>query len=119
MRVSIHRPALEEVPWQLLPASIASSLELDRMRIAKLGGEVVGAYVFRALGSLEYQICALVVTPNHRGRGLGRWLLGHAIGVCETKGARTITAPPTASALFRHADFQPTERGFRLLLTPD
>lgn len=145
-RIRIYRPYPDEVPRELLPESVADAPDLERMRVAKLNGEVVGVYAMQPLSSLHHQITALAVAPAYRRQGLGRWLLGHAIGVCETRGARQITAlclpyPPVAaddgdhhapirtsgrsafsmaaSALFSQAGFQPVEGGCQLLLTPD
>lgn len=146
-RIPIHRPYPDEVPWELLPESIADSLDLNRMRVAKLKGAVAGVYAFEQAAALRYNILALAVAPSHRKKGLGRWLLGHAIGVCETKGAREIIVPclehssgpaladregalpfavrgaaPNGAAahrLFSRAGFAKLEAGYRLLLTPD
>ena len=145
-RIPIHRPYPDEVPWELLPEAVAQSADRKRMRIAKLNDAVVGVYAMQPLSSLHHQITALAVAPAHRRQGLGRWLLGHAIGVCESRGARQITAlclpyPPVAaddgdhhaaigtgglsafskaaSAFFSQAGFKPVESGHQLLLTPD
>ena len=147
--VPIHRPYPDEVPWELLPESFADSLDLNRMRVAKLHDEVVGVYAFERAAARRYRITALAVAAPHRKKGLGSWLLGHAIGVCETKGSREITvpcpkrppdstvagkgktgarpgtaqcAPTTASAAHRllsRAGFERLQAEYRLLLTPD
>ena len=146
-RIPIRRPYPDEVPWELLPQSLADTPALERLRVAKLDNEVVGVYAFEQVSALHYHVTALAVAAPHRKQGLGRWLLGHAIGVCETKGAREITvpyprtarsptsvgrdsalpctaqgAPPNKSAahrLFSRAGFARLEAGYRLLLTPD
>ena len=117
--VRIYPPRAGEVPWRLLPEAFAAEADLDRMRVAKLNGQVVGVYAFERASSLVYRITVLVVAKPQRRRGIGRWLLGHAIGVCETKGAREIWAPPSDAKLLRRAGFEPTADGLRLVLTPD
>lgn len=117
--IRVYPPFVDEVPWQLLPKGFAAEADLDGMRVAKLNGQVVGVYAFERDSSLVYRITAFVVAKPQRRRGIGRWLLGHAIGVCETKGARELWAPPSDSRLLRRAGFEPTADGLRLVLTPD
>ena len=117
-KVPIYRPYADEMPWELLPEGLAAP-DPNLTRIAKLGGEVIGAYAIEPVNALHYRITALVVAERHRRQGLGRWLLGHAIGICESKGAREISAPETRSQLFTHRGFKRTGEGHRLLLTPE
>ena len=117
-KVPIYRPYPDEVPWPLLPDGFAAP-DLNLVRVAKIDGEVIGVYAVDRLSALHYRITALVVAEGHRRQGLGRWLLGHAIGICESKGAREISAPPTRSQLFAHRGFERTNEGHRLLLTPE
>lgn len=117
-KVPIYRPYADEMPWELLPDGLAAP-DPNLTRIAKLGGEVIGAYAIEPVNALHYCINALVVAERHRRQGLGRWLLGHAIGICESKGAREISAPATRSQLFVKRGFERTGEGHRLLLTPE
>lgn len=117
-KVPIYRPYADEMPWELLPDGLAAP-DPNLTRIAKLGGEVIGAYAIEPVNALHYRITALVVAERHRRQGLGRWLLGHAVGICESKGAREISAPKTHSQLFKHRGFERTGEGHRLLLTPE
>ena len=117
-KVPIYRPYADEMPWTLLPESL-SAPNPDLTRIAKLDGEVIGVYVVEPVNALHYRITALVVAERHRRQGLGRWLLGHAIGICESKGAREISAPPTRSQLFVQRGFERTGEDHRLQLTPE
>lgn len=117
-KVPIYRPYADEMPWALLPEGLAAP-NPDLTRIAKLDGEVIGAYAIEPVSTLHYRITALVVAKRHRRQGLGRWLLGHAIGICESKGAREVSAPPTRSKLFEKRGFERTGAGHRLLLTPE
>ncbi len=117
-KVPIYRPYADEMPWELLPDGLAAP-DPNLTRIAKLGGEVIGAYAIEPVNALHYRINALVVAERHRRQGLGRWLLGHAIGICESKGAREISAPATRSQLFVKRGFERTGEGHQLLLTPE
>ena len=118
-KIPIYPPYADEVPWELLPAAFDPGPDLDSMRVAKLSGQVVGVYAFERASSLAFRIVALAVAKPQRRQGIGRWLLGHAIGVCEAKGARELLAPPSNSTLLRRAGFAPTADGLRLILTPD
>jgi len=117
-QVPIYRPYPDEVPWSLLPDGCVAP-DLNLMRLAKHGGEVIGVYTVAKVSALHYRITALVVAERHRRQGLGRWLLGHAIGICESKGAREISAPAAGSQLLAQRGFEPTDAGHRLLLTPE
>ena len=117
-KVPIYRPYPDEMPWALLPEGLPPP-DPNLTRIAKLGDEVIGVYAVERPAALHFRITALVVAERHRRQGLGRWLLGHAIGICESKGAREISAPPSASRLFAHRGFARTAAGHRLLLTPE
>ena len=117
-KVPIYRPYADELPWGLLPEGL-SAPDPDLTRVAKLGGDVIGVYAIEPVSALHYRITALVVAQRHRRQGLGRWLLGHAIGICESKGAREISAPPTRFQLFANRGFERTDEGHRLLLSPE
>lgn len=117
-KVPIYRPYADEMPWTLLPDCLDGP-DPNLTRIAKLGSEVIGVYAIEPVSALHYRITALVVAERHRRQGLGRWLLGHAIGICESKGAREISAPATRSQLFANRGFERTSEGHRLLLTPE
>ena len=117
-QVPIHRPYPDEVPWSLLADGCAAA-DLNLMRVAKIDGKVVGVYAVAKVSALHYRITALVVAERHRRQGLGRWLLGHAIGICESNGAREISAPRAGSRLFAQHGFAPTDQGHRLLLAPE
>ena len=94
--VQIFRPYPDEIPWELLRLADADEepvfdyVDADYMRVAKHHDEPVGVYVVRALGPTVFELCNLSVAMPFRRKGLGRWLLGHAIGISESKGAREI-----------------------------
>ena len=126
--VEIYRPYSDEVPWELLSlaeteeAQLHDSADLDCMRVAKYRDEAIGAYLIQPESSTLYVLKVLAVDPAWRRRGLGRWLLGHAIGISESKGAREILIrqpPPSARGLFLRIGFQLEGDDLRLALMPE
>ena len=114
--VRIFCPFPHEVPQQIVGADDDG----DDVRVAKFDGKVIGAYrLARALGD-RFEIKALVVCEGYRDRGVGRWLLRHAIGIAESRGGRVIEAPRGAPAAFlQDSGFQREDGAFRLRLTPE
>lgn len=94
----IYRPYPGEAPWP----------DADPVwtRVAKLDDAVVGAYEIERLSALRFRVKALWVDADFRGRGLGRWLLGHAIGTAESQGGREIEAAAGVPFYRRHG-FRP------------
>ena len=122
--VTVYRPFPGEVPADLVGADAS----LDDVRVAKLHGQgsqshgsqsrIVGAYRLVQVNASRFEIAALGVYPAFRGAGIGRWLLGHAIGIAESRGARTVDAKGPAGFL-RPVGFTPRTGGYRLVLTPE
>jgi GNAT superfamily N-acetyltransferase len=137
--VRIFRPYPDEVPWELLAeagfddAELTGALEVDLLRVAKHEGRVAGVYAIRRQQALRYELLLLTVADGYRRKGLGRWLLGHALGLAETKGGREVVAGPCPAAgpsraarpqsaawrFLSHLGFEPHEAGLRLILTPE
>lgn len=124
--VRIFRPYPDEVPWELLAAAgvdeqvLAPVLDLDFLRVAKYQRRVTGAYGIRPHSAARYELVVLIVAEGFRGKGLGRWLLGHAIGLAETKGGREIvTCDRSAERFLVRFGFEPEGAGLRLVLTPE
>jgi len=122
----IYRPYDEELPRDLLAAAgvderaLAAVLALRLVRVAKLDGVAVGAYGIRPLSSTSYELVLLVVAEDYRRHGFGRWLLGHAIGLAEAKGARQILVRGQRQAHFlRRAGFEPVGDDQQLELIPE
>jgi GNAT superfamily N-acetyltransferase len=115
--VEIFRPYSDEIPWELL-----ANADADYIRVAKFADEAIGAYVIEPESPTCYVLKNLAVDAAWRRRGLGRWLLGHAIGISESKGAREILArsvPRGARGLFERTGFQPEGEDLRLVLLPE
>ena len=113
--VDIYPPYPHEDPRHLVGPADDGEL----VRVAKLDGRVIGAYRIVRTGEVRFAIKALAVDENYRGHGIGRWLLGHAIGIAELKGGRVIDAPLAAEGFFAHGGFEPVGHILRLNLTPE
>lgn len=86
----IYRPHEGECPPHIVNSDAAGPLPLDFIRIMKDGDLVIGAYKFECVSTTSYRILTLQVIDAYRGRGIGRWLLAHALGVIESKGGRSV-----------------------------
>jgi len=92
----ILRPYPEEMPWELLldadpsRARVESYLSDDYTRIAKYADRVIGVYALARHEPTVFELMNIAVAEDYQRIGLGRWLLGHAIGLAESKGARTV-----------------------------
>jgi len=124
--LQLFRPYADELPWDLLAAAgadedaLAAVMDLDLARVAKLEGRIVGAYGIRPLSSTCYELVALAIADGYRHRGFGRWLLGHAIGLAESRGGREIVFRGQRSAGFlRRFGFEPAGDDLRLELIPE
>lgn len=113
--VEIYPPYPHEDPRDL----VGQAADGELVRVAKLDGRVVGAYRLARTGETRFAIRALVVGEKHRGHGIGRWLLGHAIGIAELKGGRIIDAPLAAARFFAQSGFQQAGDILRLSVTPE
>ena len=91
----------------------------DLIRVAKVDGRVIGAYRLAQLAETRFAIKAIAVREAYRGRGVGRWMLGHAIGIAELKGARVISTPLAAAEFFAKVGFERQGSELRLTLAPD
>lgn len=124
--IPIFRPYPDEVPWALLACAggdedtLAATLEPDRIRVAKDAGTVAGCYAIRPINAICFELVALAVADGYRRHGLGRWLLGHAIGLAESKGAREILVRGQRHRRFlARVGFEPDGDDLRLTLTPE
>jgi ribosomal protein S18 acetylase RimI-like enzyme len=115
----ILRPYPEEMPWDLLldadpsRARVESYLSDDYTRIAKYDERVLGVYALARHAPTRFELMNIAVAESHRGTGLGRWLLGHAIGLAESKGARVVEVG-TGNSSFDALKFY-QRAGFRIV----
>ena len=116
--VKLFRPYADEVPWalfdaqpgnltaeqmQALVSNAQSQLADCFLRVAKLDDEVIGAYIIRRQNEQSFELVYLAVALSQRHKGLGHWLMGHAIGVAESKGGRRMLAADCAQKRFLRA----------------
>ena len=113
--VTVYRPFDDEVPEWL----VGSDGNPDDVRIAKApDGRIVGGYRLTYAREGCYRIVTLGVCKHCRGAGIGRWLLGHALGIVESRGGRVVEAEAPAG-LLRAAGFVATPDGYEFALTPE
>ncbi len=113
--ITVFPPYPDETPTDL----VGDGGPDDLVRVAKLDGLVIGAYRLAQLNETRFAIKAIVVREAYRGQGVGRWMLGHAVGIAELKGARVITAPLAAAEYFAKVGFERRGAELRLSLTPE
>lgn len=108
--IEVFRPYPDELPISLFEGESLSEAGIDRwlnaetLRIAKLGTEVWGAYAMDRLNATRFHLHGVIVDRPHRNQGLGRWMVGHAIGVAESKGGRHLQSRGRAQ-LYRRLGF--------------
>jgi len=94
----ICRPAAADVPWSLLYTADAdrdrvaayAKLELTRVLRLRESRQIIGVYVLQQLSALHFQVHNFAVERQMQGQGFGRRLLGHALGLAESKGGRVV-----------------------------
>ena len=115
----ILRPYPEELPWQLLldadpsRARVEGYLSDTLTRIAKREDDVIGVYALRQHDAITFELMNIAVAQAYQRSGLGRRLLGHAIGLAESKGARVIDVGTGNSSFGALRFYQRT--GFRIV----
>ena len=87
----------------------------DRLWVAEEGEQLVGSIAIAGRTDQTAQLRWFLVSPEARGRGLGRKLLSEAVEFCRARGFRsvflwTISELKAAARLYREAGFQLTER---------
>ena len=96
--IRIFYPWEAELPVDLLVAGgldtarIADLANAPLVRVAKTGGQVISAYLSTVETPQCHRLESLAVLPDWRNRGVGSWMVGHALGVSESRGAREFRA---------------------------
>jgi len=102
-----YRPLPQELPWELIAAGSARHeltalrelVDLDYTRIVCLQkeGTTLGIYSMQALTETRFELLSLSVVTEHQHELLGRRLLGHALGLAESKAGREVELEICAS----------------------
>lgn len=117
----------------MLPPDMAQALTRLRaqpeiLRVAKLGEQIIGCYAMQepALPSCDvvevpaFALTMVMVSPSYQRNGVGRWLVGHAIGVAESKGGRRLEAPlPGPANFFAGLGFESMQTGYCFAMYPE
>jgi ribosomal protein S18 acetylase RimI-like enzyme len=117
--IPIVRPREDKMPWDLLLDADPSRAHVERYldpaltRVAKLDDAVLGVYVLARHAPTRFELMNIAVREDCRRHGLGRWLLGHAIGLAESKGGRVIEVGTGNSSLGALGFYQ--RAGFRIV----
>ena len=120
--VKIYRPNKNRISTTLLNCIDRSTIEAQKffIRVADFDDAEVGFYMLYCQSSNIYVLHALVVKEHLRGRGLGSWLLGHAIGLTESKGGRQLLSYSLESKDFlRSKGFASDENFLRYTFLPE
>lgn len=116
----IFRPRENECPYELLGLSVGEVVDLDFIRVAKHHDDVVAAYKFKQLSSLVFEIEGLGVSRPYQHRGLGSWMLAHAVGIIESKGGREVIVQTPCCQFLGRLGFEATGTNVaRLTLVAD
>jgi N-acetylglutamate synthase-like GNAT family acetyltransferase len=76
------------------------------LRVAKLNEVIIACYAMHGPlieegeSDTDYVLQMVAVQEQYRHQNVGRWLMGHAIGVAESKGGRGLQVPHTAQQDF-------------------
>ena len=99
----------------------------DVLRVAKFQQQVIGCYAMhspqssRADGKLmPFELGMVMVLEAYQHNGVGRWLVGHAIGVAESKGGRDLRVPlPGPVKFFEGLGLRQVPGGFHYAMCPE
>jgi len=85
----------------------------DRIWLAETDGRIIGSVAIVRTSKLEAQLRWYLVHPDHRGKGLGKTLLGEAIKFCRERKYKSVflwtTSELAAAAhLYTQAGFRKT-----------
>ena len=103
----IFCPRPNECPFELLGLEPSSSVDLNDIRVAKHGENVIAAYRFHRLSDFRYELASIAVRKAYRHQGLGSWLLAHVVGIVESKGGREVLIRAKPCSFFTRAGFRP------------
>lgn len=74
-----------------------------RLWVAESDGAIVGSVALKDLGAGHHELKTMRVSPAHRGTGLGRALLEHALAQARAAGATRVSLETGSAAVFAPA----------------
>ena len=96
-----YRPRDDELPWDLLASGSAlhdrdallARLDLSYTRIvcALEPQTLLGIYAMHRVSAEHFELLGVAVQPAYEHQLLGRRLLGHALGLAESKAGREVS----------------------------
>ncbi|GIS69347.1 MAG: hypothetical protein CM1200mP9_01680 [Gammaproteobacteria bacterium] len=76
-----------------------------------MAGQVVAVYQLTQMTETEFALVSIRVEAGYRRRGLGTWMLGHAIGLAEARGGRSIEVVfAQGHRFFERSGFNPRKK---------
>ena len=124
--VDVYKPLEREFPEDLLLSAgadadnLAAWAQAETLRLASRGQTVLGGYAMNRLSIERFEVLGVVVDERHRQLGLGRWLVGHALGVAESKGGQEVViANPGDTAMFTQMGFRESGNACLYELVPE
>ena len=99
----------------------------DVLRVAKFQQQVIGCYAMHSPQSpdadgkpVPFELGMVMVLDAYQRNGVGRWLVGHAIGVAESKGGRELRVPlPGPAEFFEGLGLRQVPGGFHYAMYPE
>ena len=92
------------------------------LRVAKIKEQVIGGYAMYLPSHAKpsHELAMVMVLEPYWRNGVGRWLVGHAIGVAESRGGRQLLAPLAGPGdFFLGLGFQGQPNDYRFTMIPE
>ena len=110
------------LPGEMSAVYAALAPEPQVLRVAKLKEQIIGGYAMYLPSNAKprYELAMVLVLEPYQRNGVGRWLVGHAIGVAESRGGRQLLAPLTdPGGFFLGLGFQGKPGDYRFEMIPE
>ncbi len=98
--IEFFRPKASDIPWRLLSSGAANHtvddleqvLDMDYTRVANRiePAATIGVYSMLRVDAQRFELISLAVAPEIEHQLVGRRLLGHALGLAESKAAQEV-----------------------------
>lgn len=118
VEISPYRSGRRDL-WELFalaeesPAVVAQLIDLGRVLVATLDGEIVGCLQLLDPNEGEIELAILAVAEAHQGRGIGTALVERAIAEARDQGLQSIRVGTSSADISNLRFYQ--RRGFRML----